>query len=103
MQITNVKAMVAKVLVAGFLAGAVVMAAPAKAHAQEVIIRAYRGPSYVAPGYVAPSYVAVDRGFLPVDRFAYDRDFRRHAEWERSRRRFAHDQYRRGSRGYDYR
>jgi len=87
MQITTVKAMVAKVLMAGFVAGALVMAAPAKASAQEVIVR---GPVYapVAFGY---------------DRCYRDRAIVRHEEWERSQRRFVHDQYRRGDRGYGYR
>ena len=38
MKLANVKGMVAKVLTVGFLAGAVVMFAPAKAQAQEVFI-----------------------------------------------------------------
>ena len=90
MQITTVKAMVAKVLMAGFVAGALVMAAPAKASAQEVIVRANVGPVFVPAAF----------GY---DRYDRDRGFRRHEEWERSQRRFVHDQYRRGDRGYGYR
>ena len=66
MKITNVKAMVAKVFSIGLLAGAVVMAAPAKAEAQVGIgVRigpaypVYHRPVYVAPpvyGYYGPRY-----------------------------------------------
>jgi hypothetical protein len=38
MKITNVKAMVAKGITAGLLAGAMVFAAPAKANAQRVVV-----------------------------------------------------------------
>ncbi len=56
MTITNVKAMVAKVFTVGLLAGAVVMAAPAKAEAQVGIgVRIGPAPYY---GYRRPVYVA---------------------------------------------
>ena len=59
MKITNVKAMVAKIFTVGLLAGAVVIAAPAKAEAQFGIgVRIgpapYYGPVYRRPIVVAP-------------------------------------------------
>jgi hypothetical protein len=41
MKSTSVQARLAKVVMAGVLAGAVFMAAPAKAEAQEIVVRAY--------------------------------------------------------------
>ncbi len=73
MTITNVKAMVAKVLTVGFLAGAFVMAAPAKAEAQGFAV----GVRFGAPVYVAPRYVALVYGY------GYGYDVRRHDEWVR--------------------
>ncbi len=81
--IANVKGMVAKVLTVGFLAGAVVMAAPAKAQAQEI---------YVGNG-----------GFYARHDF-YERErveaIRRHDAWVRAEeyRRFHHDRFYRGYR-----
>ncbi len=57
MKITNVKAMVAKVMTVGLLAGAVVMAAPAaQAQVRVGIGIGVRGPVYVGPVYGAPVY-----------------------------------------------
>jgi hypothetical protein len=77
MKITNVKAMVAKGLTAGFLAGAFVLAAPAKADAQRLIVG-------VQVGY--PHYDYARRDFYDHVRFEQER---RHEEWVR-----AHDHYR---------
>jgi hypothetical protein len=67
MKITNVKAMVAKGVTVGLLAGAFVLAAPAKAQAQVVVQVGY--PHYV----YGPDYYA---------RLRFD-EARRHAEWVR--------------------
>lgn len=65
MKITNVKAMVAKALTVGLLAGAALLAAPAKASAQPVILGVQVGyPYYGYPG----------RGYYE----------RRHEEWIRA-------------------
>ncbi|SNS23506.1 hypothetical protein SAMN05421770_101104 [Granulicella rosea] len=80
MTITNVKAMVAKVLTVGVLAGAVVMAAPAKAEAQGFAVGVRFGapvrPVYVAPRYYGPRYVVPAYGYgygYRHDGWAYDR------------------------------
>ena len=67
MKITNVKAMVAKGVTIGLLAGAFALAAPAKAEAQVVVQVGY--PHYV----YGPDYYAQLR---------FD-EARRHAEWVR--------------------
>jgi hypothetical protein len=67
MKITNVKAMVAKGVTIGLLAGAFALAAPAKAEAQVVVQVGY--PHYV----YGPDYYA---------RLRFD-EARRHAEWVR--------------------
>jgi hypothetical protein len=67
MKITNVKAMVAKGVTVGLLAGAFALAAPAKAQAQVVVQVGY--PHYV----YGPDYYA---------RLRFD-EARRHAEWVR--------------------
>ena len=62
MKITNLKATVAKVFTVGLLAGAVAMAAPAKAEAQVSFgvrvggPRVYGGPVYGGPVYGGPVY-----------------------------------------------
>ena len=74
----SVKGMVAKVLTVGFLAGAMVMFAPAKAQAQEVVV-----------GVGAP-YARHD--FYERERL---QEFHRHREFERERayRRFEYDRF----------
>ena len=67
MKITNVKAMGAKGVTIGLLAGAFALAAPAKAEAQVVVQVGY--PHYV----YGPDYYA---------RLRFD-EARRHAEWVR--------------------
>jgi hypothetical protein len=68
MKITNVKAMVAKGVTVGLLAGAFVLAAPAKADAQQFAVRV----GY--PHYYGPDYYA---------RLRFEQE-RRHAEWVRA-------------------
>lgn len=67
MKITNVKAMVAKGVTVGLLAGAFVLAAPAKANAQQVALVQVGYP------YYGPDYYA---------RLRFEQE-RRHAEWVR--------------------
>jgi hypothetical protein len=89
MKLANIKAMVAKLLAVGVLAGAVVIAAPTKAQAQEVSI-----------GVGAP-YARHD--FYERERIEA---YRRHEEFERRQafirheefRRFEHDRFYRGYR-----
>jgi hypothetical protein len=85
MRLTNVKAMAAKVMTVGLLAGAVALAVPAKAEAQQFVV----GARFGAPAY---RYDYYDRG-----RFERERrreEFIRHEEWVR-----AHE-FRRGYYGY---
>jgi hypothetical protein len=70
MKITNVKAMVAKAVTVTLLAGAVALAVPAKADAQQLAV----GVRVGYPGYYGPDYYA---------RARFERD-RRHAEWVRA-------------------
>jgi hypothetical protein len=78
MKIATIKGMVAKVLTAGFLAGAVAMAVPAKADAQQVFIGAY------------PRHERFDR----YERFRAE-EFRKHEAWVRARE-FRHFERNRG-------
>ncbi len=86
MKVQSMQGTVAKLLTAGFLAGAVALAVPATANAQEVLFAG--NPHPVLAGYYH------DR------RFEYDRfragEFRRHEEWRRERfdRRFDRRFYR---------
>ncbi|WP_433974504.1 hypothetical protein [Tunturiibacter lichenicola] len=70
MKITNVKAMVAKGVTVGLLAGAFVLAAPAKANAQQFAVVQVGYPNYRCYG---PDYYA---------RLRFEQE-RRHAEWVR--------------------
>jgi len=72
MKITNVKAMVAKGVTVGLLAGAFVLAAPAKANAQQFAVGVQVGYPY-NHGYYGPDYYA---------RLRFEQE-RRHAEWVR--------------------
>jgi hypothetical protein len=58
MKITNVKAMLAKAMTVGLLAGAVMLASPAKADAQPVIVVARVGHPQYAYG---PGYLRIER------------------------------------------
>jgi hypothetical protein len=71
MKITNVKAMVAKGVTVGLLAGAFVLAAPAKANAQQFAVVQVGYPHY---GYYGPDYYA---------RLRFEQE-RRHVEWVRA-------------------
>jgi hypothetical protein len=77
MTITKVKAMVAKGVTVGLLAGAFALAAPVKAQAQQFSVGVQVG--YPRPGYYVPEYYA---------RLRLEQE-RRHAEWVR-----AHERYR---------
>jgi hypothetical protein len=70
MKITNVKAMVAKGVTVGLLAGAFVLAAPAMANAQVAVVQV----GYPHYGYYGPDYYA---------RLRFEQE-RRHAEWVRA-------------------
>ena len=74
MKSTNVKAMVAKVMMVGLLAGAFVMAAPAKADAQQF-------GTVVEVGY--PHYDYSRRDYIEFQR---REAIRRHEEWLRAHR-----------------
>jgi hypothetical protein len=72
MKITNVKAMVAKGVTVGLLAGAFVLAAPAKANAEQFAVVRVGYPQHY--GYYGPDYYA---------RLRFEQE-RRHAEWVRA-------------------
>jgi hypothetical protein len=74
MKITSLKAIVAKMITAGVLAGAFVMAAPKQAQAQRFVVGVQAGYPYYGPAYVRHD------------------DFRRHEEWIRARE-FDHYHY----------
>jgi hypothetical protein len=72
MTIKNVKGMLAKGVTVALLAGAVVLAAPAKANAEVVVGVGFGAPYYGRPGY--------------YDRVRIE-EARRHAEWVRAHER----------------
>jgi hypothetical protein len=85
MKSTNVKAMVAKVMTAGLLAGAFVMAAPVKAEAQQfgaVVQVGYPHLDYSQRGYYERQRMEQER------RAEFERReaIRRHEEWARMHR-----------------
>ena len=80
MKLAKVKSMLVKGVTVGLLAGAVVMAAPAKANAAVVIGVGVGAPYYGRPGY--------------YERLRIE-EARRHAEWVRAHER---DRYRYGYR-----
>jgi hypothetical protein len=72
MKITNVKAMIAKGVTVGLLAGVFVLTAPAQADAQQFAVGVQVGcPHY---GYYGPDYYA---------RLRFEQE-RRHEEWVRA-------------------
>jgi hypothetical protein len=87
MKVRNVKAMVAKVMTVGLLAGAFAMVAPAKAQAE----------TFVSVGVGYPHYVARPGFFNFEQREAIRRheEFVRHEEWVRAHKfdRFHRDGY----------
>lgn len=91
MKFTSVKTMIAKGVTVGLLAGAVALAAPAKAEAQQFAVG-------VQVGY--PHYDYVGRDYDYARRNYYERqrieEARRHAEWVRAHERAwdrDHDRY----------
>lgn len=107
---THVKAMVAKVMTVGLLAGAFAMAAPAKAQAQGFSVGVRFGQ---------PVYQGYDdrRGYWEHERFERERreayarqvaferqqEFLRHEAWERQQRFYGHDRDFRGDRDDHFR
>jgi hypothetical protein len=82
---TSVKAMVAKVMTVGLLAGAVAMAAPAKAQAEQFVVNAQFG----APVRFDARHDYYERVRIEEARraeFARLEAIRRHDEWVRDRR-----------------
>ena len=73
MKITGLKAIVAKVITAGVLAGAFVMAAPKQAQAQRFVVGVQTGYPYYGTAYGRH------------DDFRRREEFRRHEEWARAR------------------
>jgi hypothetical protein len=82
MKSTNVKSMVAKVMTVGLLAGAVVLAAPAKAQAQIAV--------GVQLGY--PQYGYQQRGYYDHER---QEAIARHEAWERQQAYLQHEAWER--------
>jgi hypothetical protein len=90
------KAMVAKVMAVGMVAGAVAMFAPAKAQAQVVFNAQFGRPAVVAPGYGFDARHDFDarRDYYERERFERERiaemerreAIRRHEEWMREHR-----------------
>jgi hypothetical protein len=76
MKIANVKGMIAKGMMLGLAAGALLVASPVKAEAQRFVVGVQVGNPYYAPRF--------DR----YDRFEFERRqaFLRHEEWERAHR-----------------
>ena len=100
MKIANVKAMVAKLFTVGLVAGAIAVAAPAKAQAQvsfgvHVGAAPYYPPVYGRP--VPPAYPIYGGYYGPHPGFRYD-EYLRHREFERQqfeRRQFDRHQFER--------
>ncbi len=75
MTIPNVKAMVAKVMTVGLLAGAVALAAPTKAQAETFVGVRVGYPHYATPGFFE---------FQRREEFRRHEEFVRHEEWVRA-------------------
>ncbi|RSL16382.1 hypothetical protein EDE15_1894 [Edaphobacter aggregans] len=96
MKLSNVKAIVAKAMTVGMLAGAFVLAAPTKAQAQGIGVRVQVG--YPPYGYSRDYY----------DRLRWERErrdaFLRQQAWERQQAWLRHNAWERDHRyGYGYR
>lgn len=92
MNISSMKATVAKVITAGLLAGVFVMAAPAKAEAQSVRFGIAVGyPQYSYPQY--DNYHRDHYDHIRAEEFRRQEDARRHEEWARAHdyRGYRHD------------
>ena len=98
MKATQLNAMIAKVMSVGVVAGALMLAGPAKAKAQAWSV----GVQYGAPvyGYAAPAY-----GPDYYARLRYERErraaFERHQAWLRAQERARHEAWVRQQRYYD--
>ena len=76
MKLTSVKSMLVKGVTVGVLAGAVVLAAPAKANAEVVVGVGFGSPHYAygyAPTYYAPGYYGRWHRPVPVYRYCTPR------------------------------
>jgi hypothetical protein len=79
MKFANVKAMVAKSMILAVAAGALIIASPAKADAQRIVVGVYAANPYYAPRY--------DRyEFARHEEFARREALLRHEEWVRAHR-----------------
>ena len=110
MKITNVKAMVAKVMTVGMLAGAFVLAAPAKAQAQ-VAFGVQVGGGYPTYDYSRRDYYDHLRYeqarqaqiYAEQQAFARQQAWAQHEAWERHEREEARERQAYGRYGFDHR
>ena len=105
MKLTNAKSMLKKGLTVGLLAGAVALAPPAKAQAQQFAVGVQLGSPYyvpVQPYYVGPDYYARQRyeEYLRQQAWAQHEALERHEAWERQQ---AYDRYAYAYRDHDRR
>jgi len=91
----TLKAMVGKVMAAGFLAGALMLAGPAKAEAQQFVVGVQVGRPVVYPDYYSRRAYYDHLRWEEARRaeIARREAWIRHQEWERARR-FGPDPYR---------
>jgi hypothetical protein len=81
MKLTSVKSMVRKGVTVGLVAGAVALAAPAKAQAQQFAV----GLQFGSPGYAAPADYYARQRYEALCReraFAAQQVYARHEAWE---------------------
>ncbi len=97
MKITNVKAMVAKVVTVGLVAGAFVIAAPAKAQAQFSFGVNVGTPYYDRDSYDHERYEAYYRQqeYLRQQAYARQQAWAQHEAWEQHEREEAREQHER--------
>ncbi len=107
MKLTNVKAMVAKSLTVGLLAGAFVLAAPAKADAQIAIGVQFGAPVYDGYNdyYARQRYEQYRRqqAFEAQQAYARQQAWAQHEAWERREAWEREHDYRRDGYAYGYR
>ena len=96
MKSTNVKAMVAKVMTVGLLAGAFVLATPMKAEAQgwQVGVQ-LGGPVYYGDGRGSRWYHERQEEFAREQAYAREQEYLQHEAWERQEREEAWERQRR--------
>ena len=75
MKLAKVKSMLVKGVTVGLLAGAVILAAPAKANAEVIVGVGFGAPYYGRPGYYERLRIV---------------EARRHAEWVRAHERYCY-------------